>query len=72
MTVSLQLKWVKAHIGISGNEQADTLAKEGGTLDNINYLTPTPPCYIKGIIKEHCNCATTSGIKNGKIIQWLG
>jgi len=31
----IQLSWVKAHVGIQGNELADTLAKEAATNSDI-------------------------------------
>jgi hypothetical protein len=35
MNWNIQLCWVKAHVGIQGNELADTLAKEATTDEDI-------------------------------------
>lgn len=55
MHKSFYFKWVKAHIGIAGNERADTLAKNAivnntysSTIENI----PAPQSYIKQYYKS--------------------
>ncbi|GBN33807.1 hypothetical protein AVEN_128332-1 [Araneus ventricosus] len=42
----IRLGWVKAHIGIKGNEIADTLAKEA-TTDGIPANLPFPKSFLK-------------------------
>ncbi|GBM75932.1 hypothetical protein AVEN_155438-1 [Araneus ventricosus] len=42
----IRLDWVKAHIGIKGNEIADTLAKEA-TTDGIPASLPFPKSFLK-------------------------
>ncbi|GBM98329.1 hypothetical protein AVEN_113425-1 [Araneus ventricosus] len=42
----IRLGWVKAHIGIKGNEIADTLAKEA-TTDGIPASPPSPKSFLK-------------------------
>ncbi|GBN91978.1 hypothetical protein AVEN_244459-1 [Araneus ventricosus] len=42
----IRLGWVKAHIGIKGNEIADTHAKEA-TTDGIPASLPFPKSYLK-------------------------
>ncbi|GBL95985.1 hypothetical protein AVEN_199952-1 [Araneus ventricosus] len=42
----IRIGWVKAHIGIKGNETADTLAKEA-TTDGTPANLPFPKSYLK-------------------------
>jgi hypothetical protein len=51
---TLHLRWVKAHVGIHGNEMADLLAKRGTTLGTgpIEDL-PIPAVNLKNTIKTH-------------------
>ncbi|GBM40582.1 hypothetical protein AVEN_172209-1 [Araneus ventricosus] len=42
----IRLGWIKAHIGIKGNEIADTLEKEA-TTDGIPASLPFPKSYLK-------------------------
>ncbi|GBN46875.1 hypothetical protein AVEN_173009-1, partial [Araneus ventricosus] len=42
----IRLGWVKAHIGIKGNEIVDTLAKETAT-DGIPASLPFPKSFLK-------------------------
>ncbi|GBM75654.1 hypothetical protein AVEN_162690-1 [Araneus ventricosus] len=42
----IRLGWVKAHIGIKGNETADTLAK-AATIDGTPANIPFPNSYLK-------------------------
>jgi len=39
----IQLSWVKAHVGIQGNELAETLAKEAATNSDIKELYKIVP-----------------------------
>ena len=47
---SVQLKWVKAHVGHTGNELADQLAKSGTTNVQNRVEAPPPKSWAKGKI----------------------
>ena len=50
---SITFVWTKAHIGISGNEKADVMAKAGAELpDDKILVTPSSTCNLKAKIKE--------------------
>jgi hypothetical protein len=49
----IHLRYVKAHVGIPGNEAADALAKRGVGQDFQYFPTPVPKCNFNKIIKDH-------------------
>jgi len=46
------ISWVKAHIGISGNESADLLAKRATCMSNIDPKLPTAPVHINNTLAK--------------------
>lgn len=67
------IKWVKAHIGITGNEEADQLAKMGCLLATPHTTSPIPISYIKTRAKKRATTLTyeTFAKEGGKAARGL-
>ncbi|GBM09658.1 hypothetical protein AVEN_60285-1 [Araneus ventricosus] len=61
----IRLGWVKAHLGIKGNEIADTLAKEA-TTDEIPASLPFPKSYLKNQLLQLSFLRWQAEWKNGE------
>ena len=48
----IEIKWIKAHIGLKGNEEADREAKKGTNLSDTENI-PLPKSVAKDRIKSH-------------------
>ena len=50
--VHISISWIPSHVGIRGNERVDTLAKNGLSMDDINYHIPPDVSDLDGIVKN--------------------
>ena len=52
---TIEIRWIKAHVGHLGNEEADVLAKKGTNIE-IDYFDHPPPAapfaHLKMVLKE--------------------
>ncbi len=54
-TAPFTLRWVKAHVGTPGNELADTLAKEGAKMKDLEGPSPFGPIsytFIRSVMRQ--------------------
>jgi len=57
---TVQLRWIKAHAGYTGNELADTAAKLGGELEENQLTSPLAKCTAWGLIEDKFECVWRS------------
>ncbi|GBM73193.1 hypothetical protein AVEN_228977-1 [Araneus ventricosus] len=58
--------WIRSHVGYSGNEAGDVLAKKA-TQEGIPTYIPTPRNHIKGLLQKE-----SAGKKNGTMEKQAG
>jgi len=50
--INVRITWVKAHVGIQGNEQADSAAKDAALQHRAKAYTSFPLSYAKRLIRQ--------------------
>ncbi|GBN22345.1 hypothetical protein AVEN_43078-1 [Araneus ventricosus] len=65
-STNIKLGWIKAHVGYSGNEAADVLAKKA-TQEGIPTFIPAPRNHIKSLLQKESIIRWQKEWDNGEI-----